>query len=87
MYNIKVKHQLNKYSICISITRYQFKAPQIQENMDIYHKINNKHDRYQLIDLHTKHKMISILKRQLAIEALNMHYHHIVLQEAYNKHY
>jgi tRNA G26 N,N-dimethylase Trm1 len=45
--------------------------------MNIYHKINNKHDRYQLIDLHTKHKMISILKCQLATEALNMHYHHI----------
>jgi hypothetical protein len=25
------------------------------KHMNIYNKINNKHDRYQLIDLHTKH--------------------------------
>jgi hypothetical protein len=43
--------------------------------MIIYHKINNKQDRYQLIDLHTKQlkmmlqKMISKLKHQLATEA------------------
>ncbi|KAL5681309.1 hypothetical protein ACJX0J_007694 [Zea mays] len=49
--------------------------------------INNKHKRYQLIDLHTKHKMISILKHQLAIEALIIHYHQIIQQEAYDKHY
>jgi ribosomal protein S6 len=55
--------------------------------MNIYHMINNKNDRYQLIDLHTKHKMISILKRQLAIEARIMHYHHIIQQEAYAKYY
>jgi hypothetical protein len=55
--------------------------------MDIYHKINNKHNRYQLIDLHTKHQMISILKRRFTTKAPFMHYHHIMQQEACDKNY
>jgi hypothetical protein len=47
--------------------------------------INIKHHRYKLI--YSSNKMMSTLKHRLATEASNMHYRHIIQQEAHAKHY
>ncbi|KAL5676616.1 hypothetical protein ACJX0J_012747, partial [Zea mays] len=89
----RVLHRPNKFHV-ISVTIYmyiiyidKFKVGQVKFTHQ--HKMTNIREQsyskqpriYQLIDLHTKHKMISILKRQLATKALTMHYHHIIQQE------